>query len=57
MGKLEVLGDSKETKEEMTKGPDEEENKKTYQESEDRLKEIEKKAEEKSFDVEEIKDE
>ena len=57
MGKLEVLGDSKETKEEMTKGPDEEENKKTYQESEDRLKEIEKKAEEKSVDVEEIKDE
>ena len=57
MGKLEVLGDSKETKEEMTKGPDEEENKKTYQESEDRLKEIEKKAEEKSVDVEEIKEE
>ena len=57
MGKLEVLGDSKETKEEMTKGPDEEENKKTDQESEDRLKEIEKKAEEKSVDVEEIKDE
>ena len=57
MGKLEVLGDSKETKEEMTKGPDEEQNKKTYQESEDRLKEIEKKSEEKSVDVEEIKDE
>ena len=57
MGKLEVLGDGKDTKEEMTKGPDEEQNKKTYQESEDRLKEIEEKSEEKSVDVEEIKDE
>jgi len=56
MGKLEVLGESKETKEEMTKGIDEEKNKKIYQESEERLKEIGEKSEE-SVDVEEIKDE
>jgi len=57
MGKLEVLGESKETKEEMTKGPDEEKDKKIYQESEERLKKIEEKPEEEAVDVEEIKDE
>jgi len=57
MGKLEVLGEGKGTKEEMTQAPDEEKDKKIYQESEDRLKKIEEKPEEESVDVEEIKDE
>lgn len=57
MGKLEVVGESKETKEEMTKGPDEEKDKKIYQESEERLKKVEKKLDDKSVDVEEVKDE
>ena len=58
MGKLEVIGEGKETKEEMTKGPNEEEDKKIYQESEERLKKVEEKLEEKpSTDVEEVKDE
>ena len=57
MGKLEVLGESKETKEEMTKAPDEEKDKEVYQESEDRLKKIEEKSEKETVDVEEIKDE
>jgi len=56
MGKLEIVGDSKETKEEMTKGPDEEKNKEIYQESEENLKKIEEKSEDKPVDVEEIKD-
>ena len=58
MGKLEVIGESKGTKEEMTKGPDEEKDKKIYEESEERLKKVEEKLEEKpDTDVEEIKDE
>ncbi|MCH8004110.1 MAG: hypothetical protein IH934_05775 [Nanoarchaeota archaeon] len=57
MGKLEVLGESKETKEEMTSPPDEEKDKETYKESEERLKKIEEKPEEEAVDVEEIKDE
>lgn len=54
LGKLEVVGESKETKEEMTSKPDEEENKKSFKESEDRLEKIEEKLE---SDEEEIKDE
>jgi len=50
------LGDSKETKEEMMKGPDEEKNKEIYQESEENLKKIEEKSEDKPVDVEEVKD-
>jgi replication factor A1 len=55
-GKLEVVGESKETKEEMTKEPDENKNKEEFQESEERLKKIEEKVDE-SVDVEEVKDE
>ena len=58
MGKLEVVGEGKETKEEMTKGPDEEEDKKIYEESKERLEKVEEKLEEKpATDVEEVKDE
>ena len=57
MGKLEVVGESKETKEEMTKDPDEEKDKKIYKESEKKLEEIEGKPKEESVDVEEVKDE
>jgi len=58
LGKLEVVGESKETKEEMTKGPDEDKDKKIYQESEERLKKVEEKLEDKPVtDEEEIKDE
>ena len=57
LGKLEVVGESKETKEEMTKGPDEKEDKKSYKESEKRLEKIEEKLEDKPVDVEEVKDE
>jgi len=57
MGKLEIVGENKETKEEMTKGPDEEKNKEIYQESEENLKKIEEKSEDKPVDVEEVKDE
>tara|TARA_Y100000310_G_C20626682_1_gene786324 strand:+ start:1114 stop:1551 length:438 start_codon:yes stop_codon:yes gene_type:complete len=58
MGKLEVVGESKETKEEMTSPPDEEKDKKIYQESEENLKKIEEKLEdEPDTDVEEVKDE
>jgi|TARA_B100001971_G_scaffold202585_1_gene216534 replication factor A1 len=57
LGKLEVVGESKETKEEMTKGPDEKEDKKIYKESEKRLEKIEEKLEDKPVDVEEVKDE
>ena len=55
-GKLEVVGESKETKQEMTSPPDEKKDKEIYQESEDRLKKIEEKMDEK-VDVEEVKDE
>ena len=58
MGKLEIVGESKETKEEMTSPPNEEEDKKTYKESEEKLKKIEEKLDEESTpDVEEVKDE
>ena len=58
MGKLEVVEESKETKEEMTKGPNEEEDKKIYEESKERLEKVEEKLEEKpATDVEEVKDE
>jgi len=60
-GKLEIVGESQEAKEEATSPPNEKENKKTYQESEERLKKIEEKPEEEqqeqSVDEEEIKDE
>ena len=56
-GKLEVVEESKETKEEMTTPPNEEENKKIYQESEEKLKKIEEKLEEEPpVDEEEVKD-
>ena len=57
MGKLEIVGESKETKEEMTKGPDEEKDKEIYQESEENLKKTEEKSEDNPVDVEEVKDE
>ncbi len=58
LGKLEVVGESKETKEEMTKPVDEEKDKKIYLESEEKLKKIEEKLEEEpDYDEEEIKDE
>ena len=57
LGKIEVVGESKETKEEMTKGPDEEKDKKIYQESEEKLKKIEEKLKEPEYDEEEVKDE
>jgi len=63
-GALEVIGESEETKDEMTSLPDEEEDKKVYKESEKRLKEIEDNIGEKpdldgepNFDEEDIKDE
>ena len=55
-GKLEVVGESKETKQEMTSPPDEKKDKEIYQESEDKLKKIEEKMDE-PVDVEEVKDE
>ena len=68
MGKIEVVGENKETKKEETSLPDEQEDKKIYKESEKRLEEIEEKLEEESgddeesrkdldYDEEEIKDE
>ncbi len=57
MGKLEVVGESKEVKKEMTSPPNEEEDKKIYQESEKNLKKIEEKLEDKPVDEEEVKDE
>jgi len=57
-GTLEVIGESKEAKEEATKGPDEEEDKKIYEEAEKNLKELEEGLEEEpDFDEEDIKDE
>ena len=57
MGKLEVVKESEKTKEEMTKGPNEEKDKKIYQKSEERLKKIEEKLKEPEYDEEEVKDE
>ncbi|MBI2522840.1 hypothetical protein HYW19_00455 [Candidatus Woesearchaeota archaeon] len=62
MGKLEVVGESQETNEEMTKGPDEEEDKRIYEESEKNLEDIEEKLEgseeslEEEVDVEDVED-
>ena len=56
-GKIEVISESDESVKEMTKGPDVEEDKKIYQESEKRLKEIEEGLdEEPSYDEEEVED-
>ena len=57
LGKLEVVGESKETKKEETSPHDEEKDKKIYQESEKRLEKIEEKLEDKPVDIEEVKDE
>src|SRR3989344_9401423 len=57
-GTLEVIGESKEAKEEAAKGPDEEEDKKIYEEAEKNLKELEEGLkEEPDYDEEDIKDE
>ena len=56
-GTLDVMGESKETKEDMTKMPDEEEDKKIYQESEHKLEEIEKRLDDDSVEEEDIGDE
>ena len=56
-GKLEIVGESKETKEDMTSPVDVEKDKKIYKESEERLQKIEEKLEDKPVDVEEVKDE
>jgi len=55
-GTLEVVGESKEAKEEAVSPPDEKKNKEEYKESEERLKKIEEKPE-KNIDVEDVKDE
>ncbi|MCH8329227.1 MAG: hypothetical protein IIB81_02445, partial [Nanoarchaeota archaeon] len=58
MGKLEIVGESKETKEEMTAPPDEKKDKKIYEESKKRLEDVEEKLEDEPVsDVEEVKDE
>jgi replication factor A1 len=58
MGKLEIVGESKEVKEEMTSPPDEEKDEKIYEESKKRLEDVEEKLEnEPVSDVEDIKDE
>ena len=56
-GKMEVVGESKETKEEMTAPPNEDEDKKIYQEAEENLKKVEEKIQDESIEVEEVKDE
>ncbi|MBI2134367.1 hypothetical protein HYU09_00105 [Candidatus Woesearchaeota archaeon] len=57
-GTMEVLGESKEAKEEATSPPNEKEGKKAYRESEENFKKIEEKLEEEpDFDEEEVKDE
>ena len=56
-GNLEIVGESKETKEDMTRPVDVEKDKKIYKESEERLQKIEEKLEDKPVDVEEVKDE
>ena len=56
-GNLEIVGESKETKEDMTSPVDVEKDKKIYKESEERLQKIEEKLEDKPVDVEEVKDE
>ena len=57
-GTMEVVGESEEAKEEASKGPDEEEDKKIYEEAEKNLKELEEGLkEEPDYDEEDIKDE
>ena len=57
-GTLEIIGESKETKEEMTTPPDEAKDKKIYEQAEEKLKKVEEKLEEgPSLDEEDIKDE
>jgi replication factor A1 len=57
-GKLEVIGESPEAKEEATSPPNEKENKELYKQSEEQLEKVEEKLEEEpSLDEEEIKDE
>ena len=57
-GTMEVVGESEEAKEEASKGPDEEEDKKIYKEAEKNLKELEEGLkEEPDYDEEDIKDE
>ena len=56
-GKIEVIGESEENAKEMTKGPDIEEDKRIYRESEEKLKKIEENLEEEpSYDEEDIED-
>ena len=56
-GKIEVIGESEENIKEMTKGPDIEEDKKIYRESEEKLKKIEEDLEEEpSYDEEDVED-
>ncbi|MAE42342.1 hypothetical protein CMO93_01110 [Candidatus Woesearchaeota archaeon] len=56
-GKLEVVGEDKEAKEEATKGPDEEKNKEEYQQEKEKIDEVEEKLKEEPVaDEEEIKD-
>ena len=62
MGKLEVVSESKEAKEEMTEPPNEEEDRKIYEEAEKNLEDIEEKLEEtknidEEVDVEDVEDE
>ena len=62
MGKLEVVNESQEAKKEMTKGPDEEEDKKIYEEAEKNLEDIEERLEgnkeslDEEVDVEDVED-
>ena len=56
-GTLEVIGESKAAKEEMTSPPDEKENKEIYRKSEKTLQEIEEEAESSSIEEEEVGDE
>ncbi len=53
-GKLEVVGESKEVKKEMTSGPDEEKNKQAYEETKKKIEEAEKLDEEPVTEEEEI---
>lgn len=55
-GKLEVIGESEETREKETSPPNEAEDKKIYQESEENLERIEENLEEEPIDEEEVKE-
>ena len=56
-GKLEVVEESEKVKEEMTQGPDEEEDKKIYKEAEEEIDNIEENPKESEYDEEDVKDE